>query len=150
MAGSQTPVKLDNWEVGVLCDLGQQFVREYAEETAEEKEQRTFVEKQFSVPGDYKLQRLYAKLTCECCDLAELVVMIGLTPMVAAQWNKFDVQTSKFFDDKGNSMTYEEWQKKDMMGATTFGATLSLYGADLQKHGLSTLAVSIILSGLRM
>lgn len=47
-------------------------------------------------------------------------------------------------------MTYQEWQKKDLMSATTFGATLSLYGADLQKQGLSTLAVSIILSGLRM
>lgn len=76
MAGSQTPVKLDNWEVGVLCDLGQQFVREYAQETDEEKEQRAFVEKEFSVPGDYKLQRLYAKLTCEYCDPAELVVII--------------------------------------------------------------------------
>ncbi|KAH6605050.1 hypothetical protein Trco_006757 [Trichoderma cornu-damae] len=129
VAGSQTPVKLDNWEVGVLCDLGQQLVREYAEETEEEKEQRAFVEKGFSVPGDYKLHRLYAKLT-------------------SAQWNKFDVQTSKFFDDKGNPMTYQEWQKKDLLGATTFGATLSLYGADLQKQGLSTLAVSIILSGL--
>ncbi|KAL6792265.1 hypothetical protein GGI42DRAFT_346449 [Trichoderma sp. SZMC 28013] len=129
VAGSQTPVKLDNWEVGVLCDLGQQFVREYAQETDEEKEQRAFVEKEFSVPGDYKLQRLYAKLT-------------------SAQWNKFDVHTSKFFDDKGNPMTYEQWQKKDLMGATTFGATLSSYGADLQKQGLSTLAVSIILTGL--
>lgn len=47
-------------------------------------------------------------------------------------------------------MTYEQWQKKDLMGATTFGATLSSYGADLQKQGLSTLAVSIILTGLRM
>ncbi|KAK4085588.1 uncharacterized protein Triagg1_578 [Trichoderma aggressivum f. europaeum] len=126
VAGSQAHVKLDNWEVGVLCDLGQQFVGEYAEE---DKEQRVFVEKELSVPGDYKLQRLYAKLA-------------------SAQWNKFDVHTSKFFDDKGNPMTYEEWQKKDLMGATTFGTTLSLYGADLQKQGLSTLAVSIILTGL--
>ncbi|KAF3055504.1 hypothetical protein CFAM422_012993 [Trichoderma lentiforme] len=129
VAGTQAPVKLDNWEIGVLCDLGQHFVRKSAEETEEEKEQRAFVEKEFSVPEDYKVQRLYAKLT-------------------SAQWNKFDAKTSKFFDGEGHPMTYQEWQKKDPMGAMTFGTTLSLYGADLQKQGLSTLAVSVTLSGL--
>lgn len=76
MSGSHTPVKLDNWEIGVLCDLEQQYVREYAQETEDEKEQRAFVEKEFSVPSDYQLQRLYAKLTCEYYNSAKLVVMI--------------------------------------------------------------------------
>lgn len=54
--------------VAVAIDLDAQFVNRDPnhKETANEKKQRELIENEFGVPGDYRLERLYARLTCKC------------------------------------------------------------------------------------
>ncbi|KAF3055500.1 hypothetical protein CFAM422_012994 [Trichoderma lentiforme] len=130
VANSAKPTKLDNFIIGVICDLDLQFVKERPDETPDEKRQREFIEKEFKVPGDYRLERLYSKFT-------------------SAQWNHFDLYNSQYYDADGNPMTYAEWQAKDPPGAAAFGILLSMYATDMEKDGLSTLGLKITLPDLR-
>jgi hypothetical protein len=73
-------MKVDNWVVAVACDLDAQFVKRKPDgkETPTEKKQREFIEKEFDVPGDYRIERLYAKLSCEFNSkyLAYLIILL--------------------------------------------------------------------------
>ncbi|KAK4085586.1 uncharacterized protein Triagg1_576 [Trichoderma aggressivum f. europaeum] len=129
VANNPNPIKLDKFVIGVICDLDMQFVKERPDETPEEKRQREFIEKEFRVPGDYRLERLYSKFT-------------------SAQWNHFDLYGSQYYDADGNPMTYEQWQKKDPTAAAAFGIMLSMYGTDMEAQGLSTLGLKITLPDL--
>ncbi len=59
--------------VAVACDLDQQFVQRKPadKETKTEKAQREFIENEFDVPGDYRIE-LYAKLTCNYYFILQL------------------------------------------------------------------------------
>ncbi|KAL7791605.1 hypothetical protein V8C43DRAFT_283414 [Trichoderma afarasin] len=129
IANNPNPIKLDKFVIGVICDLDMQFVKERPDETPEEKRQREFIEKEFRVPGDYRLERLYSKFT-------------------SAQWNHFDLYNSQYYDADGNPMTYEQWQQKDPTAAAAFGIMLSMYGTDMEAQGLSTLGLKITLPDL--
>ncbi|KAK7983147.1 heterokaryon incompatibility protein-domain-containing protein [Apiospora arundinis] len=119
--------KLDGWMVTVVCDLDQQFVKRHPadKESKTEKAQREFIENEFDVPGDYRIERLYAKLT-------------------SANWNNFDMDQSKFIID-GTEMSYDDWKDDDDKAASAFSSLCSSWARDMNKRGLTTLGIKVTL-----
>ncbi|KAI0914715.1 hypothetical protein F4823DRAFT_557661 [Ustulina deusta] len=118
--------KLDGWMVAVACDLDQQFVQRKPadKETKTEKAQREFIENEFDVPGDYRIE-LYAKLT-------------------SANWNNFDMDKSKFIID-GNEKSYDDWKDDDDTAASAFSSLCSSWAREMNKGGLTTMGIKVAL-----
>ncbi|KAI0526152.1 hypothetical protein F5B22DRAFT_589306 [Xylaria bambusicola] len=124
----QRTYTLDGWMVCVACDLDQQFINRKAadKETKTEKAQREFIENEFDVPGDYRIERLYAKLT-------------------SANWNNFDMDNSVFLDSDGKVMKYDDWKDDDDAAASAFSSLCSSWARAMNKKGLTTLGIKVSL-----
>ncbi|GAW23683.1 hypothetical protein ANO14919_132580 [Xylariales sp. No.14919] len=120
--------KVDNWVVAVACDLDAQFIKRKPDdkETPSEKRHREFIEKEFDIPGDYRIERLYAKLS-------------------SANWNNFDMEHSKFFNDDGKEITFDEWEDEDEREAARFQSFCNSWARSMERRGLTTLGLKITL-----
>lgn len=131
-ADGEIDEKLDNWIIAVQCDLEKQDIADDPKDdrrTRErKKKQREFIQQHFAIPGDYTVQRLYAKLT-------------------DAYWSDFVYSQSYFgLDPDGHERNWEDFT--DDIGdenTVTFKNILSTWAESQEKKGLTLLGVQLTL-----
>ncbi|KAA8892700.1 hypothetical protein FN846DRAFT_762488, partial [Sphaerosporella brunnea] len=145
-ADGEIDEKLDNWIIAVQCDLERQDITDDPKDdrrTRErKKKQREFIEQHFAIPGDYTVQRLYAKLTGETPALPSPPY-----DRIDAYWSDFVYSQSYFgLDQDGHERTWEDFT--DDIGdenTVTFKNILSTWAESQETKGLTLLGVQLTL-----
>ncbi|KAK5992854.1 hypothetical protein PT974_06276 [Cladobotryum mycophilum] len=126
-------IDLTDWMIAVVCDLDMQFIdRNPDDESETERKQREFIEREFDIPGDYRIDRFADGIYS-----------------TAANWNHFDMDNSRFINpDTGREWSFDDWADHDNYTATMFSMMCSSWARSMQAAGLTTLGVQLSLPDL--